>query len=385
MQLKTKDTVTLPDGRKVRRSSPTETWLSQDDATGYVDPAVLAHDPDQPRKDMSPVKLAELEHSVATCGVKEIITITPRSHAPWVRVRPEDEHLLHVIVSGHRRDSAAMKGMVPAVPVRVRIFRSEEDHRTDGGVLNSCRDDLSELEQGFEFLREHKTGKSIAKIAATHGLNPLTVQNRINLTRLHPSLFPLLQSKLNGKRPLPIYPASILGGVKAPSVEELDELAERFDGVVDVTQVTGHKTFAGLDEEARTFALQKMLVGIIVARRLNSVRAAEFIRDRTLIFSASHHRVEKTERYQPARRKDMIATLASSVSGSAIVDWSPEEFRRIFGLSSREEIEEYLRTAEEARDVFAGIIKLLTGIRDSKRATSPEVLQLMKARQKARA
>ena len=382
MLKETKETVILPDGRKVRISDPTERWLTQDDATGYLDPRLLAHDPDQCRQEMGSVKLAELEASVAECGVKEIITITPRSHAPWVRVRPQDEHLLHVIVSGHRRDLAAIKGNVAAVPVRVRIYPNEEAHRTDGGVLNACRDDLSELEQGFEFLREMKTGKKVPQIAAAHGINVLTATNRINLTRLHPSLFPLLRPQSNGKRLLPIYPASILGGLKAPLSKELDELATRFGDIVDVADATGHESFDALSDDERRFALQRLLVQVILTRQLNSVRAAEFIRDRTLKFNPHRHGIDKMERYQPARRKEMLANLSNSVSGSAIIDWTHEEFRRIFGLSSREDVETYLRNAEAARDVMAGIIKILTGIRDSKRPTPSEVQKYLKPKEK---
>jgi hypothetical protein len=208
------------------------------------------------------------------------------------------------------------------------------------------------------------------------------VANRINLTRLHPSLFPLLAPNSNGRRPLPIYPASILGGLSTPTAKELDELAIRFADVVDVAEATGHETFESLAEQERTYALQKLLVRVIIARRLNSVRAAEFIRDRTLVYSTHRRETEKTERYQPARRKEILMNLASSVTGSVIIDWSPDEFKRVFGLATREEVDEYIRKAAEARDVITGIMKILTGIRDAKRETPLEVQQLTKRKEK---
>lgn len=378
MLTKTQKHVTLPDGTQVLTSETPEPWWAHNDTTGYMDPRLLAPDPDQPRKRMNPTKLAELEKSIATCGVREVITITPRAHAPWARVEPRHEHLSHVIVSGHRRVEAALKAELRAVPVRIRIYQNEPMHRTDGGVLNSCRDDLTELEQGFDYLREKKAGKTIAQIADAHGINQQTAHNRINLTKLHPDLHQLLALDSHGKkRLLPMYPAGILGGLKAPTAQELEDLAVNFADTVNATQVTGHDSFEKLDEDARRFAMQKLLAHVIVTRKLNSVRAAEFIHDRTLRFSAGRLYPRKTTRYQPARRKDILANLASEVVGSSIIDWSPGEFRRVFDNSSREDIDVFIQKLKDAQAVFDGLIKILTGIRNSKRATSAEVMQLM--------
>jgi hypothetical protein len=65
-----------------------------------------------------------------------------------------------------------------------------------------------------------------------------------------------------------------------------------------------------------------------------------------------------------------------------IIDWSPDEFKRVFGLATREEVDEYIRKAAEARDVITGIMKILTGIRDAKRETPLEVQQLTKRKEK---
>lgn len=370
--------VTLPDGDVVQISQAPEKWWSEQNGAGYVSPELLAPDPDQPRKRMSKTKLVELETSIAACGVLEQITVTPRALAPWVRVLPEHGTLPFVIVSGHRRATCAKKVGLLAVPIRVRVFKSEEDHRTNGGVLNACRDDLSELEQGFEFLRERKTRKTFAQIASAHGINTLTVQNRINLTKLHPELFPLLDADpRTGKRVLPIYPASILGGIVGPTEKELSDMAEQFDDIVDVHKATGLKSFEGLGDDDRRFAMQKILVAVIVIRKLNSVRAAEFIRDRTLVFERASGGQAKTERYQPARRKEVLLNLIKEVTGSAIIDWSPDEFRRIYALSSREDLDDVMTRLQGAVDVLTGTMKVLARVRESKRSTSPEVLSLV--------
>jgi len=281
-------------------------------------------------------------------------------------------------VSGHRRDECAIQVRLPAVPIRIRIYQDENAHRSDGGVLNAQRENLTELEQGFEYLRECKAGKSPKQVGDAHGINEITVLNRINLTKLHPDLYPLLEPDTStNKRALPIYPASILGGVKPPGEEELEEMALRFDDYVDADIVTGHKTFKGLDDDSRRFAMQKLLTAVIIQRRLNSVRAAEFIRDRTLKFGSAGHQ-ERTARYQPRRRKDIVVSLAQGVTGSAIVDWTPDEFKRIFSNASREEVDEFIKQVKGANDVFAGVIKILSGIRDAKPMTSAEVLQLVR-------
>lgn len=374
--------VILPDGKKVRVSKVPEAWWSEDDATGYVDPSLCAPDPDQPRKAMAAARLVELETSIATCGVREAITVTPRHLAPWVRLKSEDETCPFIIVSGHRRTSAALKANIPVVPVRIKIYPDENAHRTDGGVLNACRENLTELEQGFEFVREQKAGKTIALIANTHGINPLTVMNRMNLTKLHPDLWPLLEADSKGKRRvLPMYPAGILGGVKAPEKDELDELAVRFADFVSAPEATGHASFEDLSEEERRFALQKLLAAVIMKRGLNSVRAAEFIRDLTLTFqNTSDRQAASTQRYQPARRKDVLLNLAKEVSGSAIVDWKPDEFKRIFGLSSREDDDALLKQLRAAQEVLAKTIQIISNIRDTKRETRAEVLEIMQRR-----
>ncbi len=373
--------ITLPDGKEVYVSSEPEAWWTKDDATGYVDPRFLASDPDQPRKTMTENRLEELERSVATCGVREVITVTPSTHVPWVRLKKEQAHLPFVIVSGHRRTASAVKMAIRAVPVRIKIYEDENAHRTDGGVLNACRENLTELEQGFDFVRERAAGKTFATIADTHGINVLTVINRINLTRLHPDLFLLMEpDSKKKKRVLPIYPASILGGVKAPTSDELEALATKLAEHVNAEKATGHDSFVDLDEDSRRFAMQKLLAAVIMQRRLTSVRAAEFIRDLTLSFKAARHQEARTERYQPARRRDILVNLVKEVTDSIVVDWPHDEFQRIFQLASREEVESNIAEVRKAEEIFATLGKILSRIRDGKAPTRPEVISLMRAR-----
>lgn len=378
MQKSLKQTVELPDGKKVEISQIPEAWWTVDDATGYVDPRLLAPDPGQPRKEMTPAQLKELQASIAECGVREALTVTPLSHAPWVRLKPEHQKLALVIVSGHRRDECAVRARIGAVPVRIRIYANEDRHRTDGGVLNACREDLTELEQGFEFLRENKAGKSYQKIADTHGINELTVRNRINLTKLHPDLQKLLDiNPQTNRRQLPVHPAGLLGGIKAPTAADLDDLALRFADFADAVEVTGHTSFNDLNDDERRFALQKLLVAVMLRRKLSGVRAVHFILDRTLQFTGN--RAEgKVNRYKPSRRKDVLDNFVTTVMGTVIKDWNSAEYQRIFGNASREEVEVRIAQVEGAQSLIAKIVKELKIVRDSKRKTSAEVLALMR-------
>lgn len=360
------------------------TWWSQNNGTGSVDPRCLAPDPDQPRKSMSPQAFEELFVSIKDRGVREAITVTPRHLAPWARVDPAHEDAFFLIVSGHRRWNGANRAALRSVPIRVVIYASEVEHREDAALLNANRDEMSELDVGFELVRLRTLGRSIEQLLATFGGNANTLYNRINLTRLHPDIQTFLTPDKNGKRKLPIVTAGILGGTKTPTRSELEHLINRFRE--DVPKSTRDAFFDSDEhsEDELRFTMQHVLIAVVFAKKLNSVRAAEFIREQTLVFSAYDrmHATHRTERYQPRRRKDILETLCRTVTDSAIVDWNPQEWRRIFELATREEVEERLAQLANARDVFVGLHKILSGIRDAKSPTRSEVLKLVSQRRK---
>ena len=85
----------------------------------------------------------------------------------------------------------------------------------------------------------------------------------------------------------------------------------------------------------------------------------------------------KTERYQPRRRKAIIRNLVNEVTGSVVMDWSPEEFKKIFELSTREEVEEFISLLQDGAEFLDGLVKILRKIRDGKSPTHPEALKIM--------
>ncbi len=84
-----------------------------------------------------------------------------------------------------------------------------------------------------------------------------------------------------------------------------------------------------------------------------------------------------TERYQPRRRKEVIESLFSSFNGSVIIDWKQEDWRRVFELSTQQEVDSFLLRFNMMQSKLAGMISTLEHIRSTKKAISPEVLALM--------
>ncbi len=380
MHAQLKKNVRLPSGSLVTISDEPEKWWQIDGRSGYVHPSYLAPDPDQPRKHMHSGKLDELEMSIAERGVRQAITVTPRSRAPWVHLADEHRHAFFIVVSGHRRLASARKVGLLAVPIQVVIYADENEHRTDAGILNACRDDLTELEEGFEFVRLREAGATLESIRKAWGYKAqMQVYNRMNLTKLHPEIQKLIMPDSDGKRQFSITVAGILGGVKAPTADELDDLAMNVMAIVDAMEVAGYESFENLSEDERRFAMQKIMVAVIRKRHLNAVRAGEFIRDHSLRFGTEvDHGTygKRSRRYEPAKRKEVLSNLVKEVAGSVVIDWKPDELRRIFELSTREEVDEYITKLKAADDVLTGIMRVLSGIRDAKRPTPPEVLKL---------
>lgn len=372
-------TVALPDGDKVKISTQPEGWWSTHNASGYVDPAMIAPDPKNPRKYMNHARLAELNESVKARGVRQQLIVTPRHLVPWVTVDPEHEKCFFVAVSGHRRRSAAINANLRAVPVKVAIYAFEKDHRMDMSLLNKGQDDLSPLEEGYEIVELQSLGWKIDDLCKSFGFEAPKLYGRMHLTKLHPSLQQLLDVDVPKGKRIPITLGGALGAVKAPTVEELEELYKTFHAAIPRIEVVPNKDWENLDDDDLRFGLQHILLAVIRQRVLNATRAAEFIKERTLSLQAGRSASgKKTERYQPRRRKDVLETLLKEVAGSVVVDWTPEEFNRIFELSPREEVEAYLKKIGASQNILAKLTQILASIRDKKKPTHPDALKFMR-------
>jgi hypothetical protein len=384
------ETATLPDGVVVQGHRTEQDWWFGHDKSGYVDPALIARDLDQPRKHMNPDDLLALQLSIRTVGVRESLTVTPRHLAPWANVAPEEAHLPFVAVSGHRRRSTSLEESIPAVPIRVKVYANQADHEMDRSLLNGNRAPLTEIEEGWELVQLRKDGVTLEKLAASRGMSVITVYARINLTQLAPDIQAMLNPEMTRKRRLQSSVASALGGVKAPTTDELadvmrrlalpsgeEEVEDEEDDEVDVSDVAEDTR----TDDERRFELQHFLLKVIELRNLNAARAVALIKEQSLRFQSSTGGAGRpVTRYEPARRREVFNTLLKVVVGSVVMTWTPAEIRRVFELSAREEIEGIIKKIAEIVSVLTGLQRILERIRDEKRSVRPETLDIMAGR-----
>lgn len=375
------ETATLPDGTVVMGHKSPQAWWNVRDTNGYLDPTLIARDLDQPRKYMNPDELLALQLSIRTAGVREPLTITPRTSVPWARLAPEEAHLPFVAVSGHRRRSTSIEESIPAVPVRVKIYATQAEHEMDRSLLNGNRAPLTEIEEGWELVQLRKDGVTLEKLAASRGMTVATVYARINLTQLHPEIQDMLNPEVTRKRRIPSSVASALGGVKTPTPDELSDIMRRLalpgeepddeeeDGDLEDEVVTS--------DDDRRFGLQKFLLSVIEFRKLNAARSVELIKEQSLRLQSNGGVGRPITRYQPAKRKEAFNTLLKVVTGSIIMTWSGAEIRRVFELSSREDIDNIVKKIAGIVSFLTSLQRMLEKIRDEKQALRPETLDIL--------
>ncbi|MBP9669559.1 MAG: ParB N-terminal domain-containing protein [Candidatus Pacebacteria bacterium] len=365
--------IELPNGDVIMLPVGPQAWWEQHGGSGYADPCQLAPDPKQPRKDMNPKRLAELKESVRSRGVRDGIVVTPRSRAPWASVLPEHEHLPLIIVSGHRRTRSAVEVELRAVPIEVRIYPNEKEHRSDVSLLNKGQDPLTELEEGYEILSLKQAGWTLEQLSDQYGWNSLTIRYRLNLTQLDPTIQAAMNSELPEKERIALTTAQHLGGVMSVSPEKLQEIAGNMDAVLKPRDL--------LTEDSRRFALQRVLYDVIKKRNLNTQRATALIKDMVLKYRKGGRGDRmRSEYHQPRRRLNVLETLCDGVGGSVVVDWQPQEFERILANASREDIDELVRRFEAASETLRGVTNRIRTVALKKQPTRPEVQAILNAR-----
>lgn len=369
------DAVHATNGATMVTPQDTPSWWHEDEASGRVNPTLLAPDPEQPRKHMEETALEELTESVASVGVREPITVTPCDKAPWSTVADEHQGLPFLVVSGHRRTRAAINAHLDFVPIRVRIYASAQEHELDRSLLNKNRADLTELEEGYEIVRLREKGLTFIELRRAFGCSMTHLYNRMHLTALHPSLQEMLDPALSPKRRLPTTVGAALGSVKVPTVEELKELHTSF-GKMTTQSAEGVDC---LNDMERRLHAQLLLHDVIKARSLSSVRAVALVKEHVLKLSASgagrHSRVKHQE---PARRREQFDTWLSGLSDSPIIDWRPNEWRRVFEYVPYEDLKEIIGKVQEANGLLNQIKKRLESIKSTKKPTPEAVRRVLK-------
>ncbi|MDE2071183.1 MAG: ParB N-terminal domain-containing protein [Patescibacteria group bacterium] len=373
--------ITLPGGDVVSVSDDPEEWWSKHNATGFVDPHYIAPDPKNPRRRLNPARQKELEESIKARGVRQALILTPRHCAPWAPVEPQYKKCFFLAVGGHRRRAGSIATQIGAVPVMVKIYPSEKEHRMDVSLLNKGQDDLTPLEEGEEMMSLQSLGWKVEELCEAFGYATPQLYDRMHLTKLDPRLQKWLDPELPRRQRIPITLGGTLGGIPVPTLEELVEV---YDGLNDTVRILKTDEYVpaekleDLDQKGRRFALQRLLFAVIQRRNLPSPRAIEFIRDRKLKLAGGKSAGGRpTQRYRPNRRKDVLDTVIKEISSSLVVDWPEAEWQRIFGLAPREEVEDYMKKVQNAQKTLTMWESILGRIRDSKKATRPEVLEIL--------
>lgn len=363
-------TVVLPNGKRVEISSTPQPWWDTDEHAGYIDPRLLAPDPDQPRQHMHDHDLSELNVTVGECGVREHIVVTPRNKAPWARVEPEDEDAYFVIVSGHRRRRSAIATHVQAVPIIIRLYKDRHEFRTDQLVLNASRSDLTPLEEGWYFAQLEAEGHNQSKIAKMVGASsPVYVADRIALTRLAPDIQELIAPKMRKHRKISLILASKLGKLEVPSVGEIDQLIE--DGGVsdelrDVDFEELGDRIADGDEDAGDelrFHFQRLMLHQAQTHSRSSQGMQEFVHNRMMrlgSYKAGHH--ARGERFVPKNKWRQLMTFVDSLSELLCFTWSIDDWRRILYNRRNKDVREVVVSLREGAANLAQLADTLEGI-----------------------
>lgn len=370
--------VELPNGRVVELSKNPQAWWKTQDGSGYVDPKDLALDPDQPRKHYNEGRLAELTQSVAVVGVRESITVTPLSLCPWAKVAPEEKDSHFLIVSGHRRTLAARKAALPAVPVRVVIYEDEKDHRLDASLLNRNRDKLLPLEMGYEIVGLRQLGVKHKHISEAYGISTMMIHQRINLTKLEPRIQALIGPDVEKRRKLDTTTAGNLGGVKAPTFSEMENVHESLSKYCELPELPDENS----GETELRFFLQHCLLAVIQKRNLKTIRAGEFIRKLKLeLVAHGKHNTKSEPRVRREGKRNIIENWILAFSENVSLDYTPAEIRKAYELSSQEHMDEILEKMQNTSELLAGFAKLLRKIRDEKKPTHEALLRRQRSEQ----
>jgi len=360
--------IVLPDGSEATISLVPLAWWDENNASGFVAPAMCAPDPNQPRRHIRKEALDELIGSIRVSGVREPVILTPRHLAPWVELAPEHESAYFVIVSGHRRWTGATRSKLEAVPFCVRTYGSAAEHYMDASLLNSNREDLTPLEEGYEALSLRERGFTMEALSSHFGKSVPYLYSRMNLTRLAPDIQVLLDPEVNERKRLPVTIGGELGGVKVPTVGELDEILERL-GPACYSKDGNKICFESLDDDGRRFELQRMLLRAIQREQMSASRAIILIKDQAQRLSAQQAAPgKKSERLQPARRRKMLRRFVGEVNGSSVHDWRPADYREAFETAPDEEIDSLLAELRIAEENIGSIATLV----ERARAARPE-------------
>jgi len=137
-----------------------------------VEPASVAPNPYQPRRQILPKDIKELTESVRQKGVLEPLLVRPKGDGRWE------------LIAGERRLQAAKQAGLKRVPVMVREA-SESEMLEIALIENLHREDLNPIEEAEAYQRlAREFSRSQAQIAEVTGRDRSTVANLMRLLNL---------------------------------------------------------------------------------------------------------------------------------------------------------------------------------------------------------
>ena len=339
--------------------SANPSWWQEHGATGYLDPNRLIPDPFQPRKFIVEVEMDELTKSVENSGIREPLTVSPVAKMPWLKIESATIGDF-VIVSGHRRQLAALRAQLTEVPVLIRIYKNEIEHREDAALLNAQRSSLTPLEEAWEILRRKQIGEDIEHIALSFGKSIGWARNRLALTELDPDI----QARLNpnlGEDMLSITVAADLGSVAIPSRKSFEIFLEDRGLDLDIPDES--------EKQLVKFAYQRALLMVIEDQKMSSVQAREFINHSRHSHGAMY-RNSRGDHRKPHKSLEIFKNYLKSIEKSIVMGWGESEFSNMMRLLELEVAEDLVRKFKSTYAQLEILSKRLEGAIGRKRQRS---------------
>lgn len=265
-----------------------------------------------------------------------------------------------LIVSGHRRSKSAVEIKLPAVPIQVRVYANETEHKEDRLVLNVRHLDLAPIEQARQLKQLVDSGLPLTKAAKVMGDGYPLARKRMDLVKLDSGIQELLASNIKGPSRIPLGIAEALGRIDSPTVNELLEKHED-DCPDDLEELNGN---------GRRFLLQRILLKHVQDRKLNSRLAIAYIegkRQELLSYHSSGRSDKRAEKFEPKNRLKIFSAWIKSILETIVRNWSKEEFNRIFKNSSHGDVGGFIKSLRKIQKLVGSTITTLEKIQNGKK------------------
>jgi ParB family transcriptional regulator, chromosome partitioning protein len=148
--------------------------------------AAIVPNPDQPRREFGPVRLAELAESIRAHGVITPVLISPLPSGP--------DGPRYRLVAGERRWRAAQMAGCRTIPALIRSVTAAQALEL-ALIENLHRQDLSPIEESLAYrrlLNEHEYTQQ--QLGATLGRSQTYISKRLSLLALDPDVVAMIES-----------------------------------------------------------------------------------------------------------------------------------------------------------------------------------------------